>query len=79
MLDQLSAGDDNRRARRFYLSLMGRMGVQLDHFVDSDQFLEKIWDARSPLRVWRTPAPPTGTPLLPDATPLASLRPRHWR
>ena len=35
-LDYLYAGDDNRKLCSLYLSLMDRMGVQLDHFGDSD-------------------------------------------
>ena len=40
MLDCLNADGDNRRACSLYLSLMDRMGVQLDHFGDSDQ---RLW------------------------------------
>lgn len=39
VLDYLNKGDDNRRACSFYLSLMDRMGVQLDRFGDADKRL----------------------------------------
>ena len=35
-LDYLTKGNDNRRACSLYLSLMDRMGVQLDRFGDAD-------------------------------------------
>ena len=39
ILDYLERGDDNRRACSLYLSLMDRMGVQLDRFGDSSNRL----------------------------------------
>jgi len=39
VLDYLDKGDDNRRACSLYLSLMDRMGVQLDRFGDTDKRL----------------------------------------
>lgn len=39
ILDYLDKGDDNRRACSLYLSLMDRMGVQLDRFGDTDKRL----------------------------------------
>ena len=39
ILDYLDKGDDNRRACSLYLSIMDRMGVQLDRFGDSDKRL----------------------------------------
>ena len=41
-LDYLKAGDDNRRACSLYLSLMDRMGVQLDRFGDTDKRLANL-------------------------------------
>ena len=38
-LDYLNAGDENRRVCSLYLSIMDRMGVQLDRFGDSDSRL----------------------------------------
>jgi hypothetical protein len=38
-LDYLDKGEDNRRACSLYLSLMDRMGVQLDRFGDTDKRL----------------------------------------
>ena len=35
-------GDDNRRACSLYLSLMDRMGVELDRFGDTDQRLANL-------------------------------------
>jgi hypothetical protein len=35
-LDYLYAGDENRKVCSLYLSIMDRMGVELDHFGDSD-------------------------------------------
>ncbi len=35
-LDYLNAGDDNRKLCSLYLSIMDRMGVQLDHFGDAE-------------------------------------------
>ena len=37
ILDYLDKGDDNRRACSLYLSLMDRMGLQLDRFGDSNK------------------------------------------
>ncbi len=39
MLDYLDKGNDNRRACSLYLSLMDKMGVQLDRFGDADKRL----------------------------------------
>lgn len=39
ILDFMDAGDENRRACSLYLSLMDRMGVELDRFGDTDQRL----------------------------------------
>jgi hypothetical protein len=39
----LEAGNDNRRACSLYLSLMDRMGVQLDRFGDTDKRLPNLW------------------------------------
>jgi hypothetical protein len=39
VVDVLDKGDDNRRACSLYLSLMDRMGVQLDRFGDTDKRL----------------------------------------
>ena len=41
-LDYMKAGDDNRRACSLYLSLMDRMGVQLDRFGDTDKRLANL-------------------------------------
>jgi len=38
-LDYLNAGDENRRVCSLYLSIMDRMGVQLDRFGDADSRL----------------------------------------
>jgi hypothetical protein len=32
----LYAGDDNRKPRSLYLSIINRIGIQLDHFGDAD-------------------------------------------
>lgn len=42
VLDYLEAGPDNRRACSLYLSLMDRMGVELDRFGDTDKRLAEI-------------------------------------
>ncbi|MEX2260739.1 MAG: hypothetical protein WD696_02245 [Bryobacteraceae bacterium] len=42
MLDYLDKGDDNRRACSLYLSLMDRMGVQLERFGDTSQRLTDL-------------------------------------
>jgi hypothetical protein len=42
ILDYLDKGDDNRRASSLYLSIMDRMGVQLDRFGDSDKRLTDL-------------------------------------
>jgi hypothetical protein len=42
VLDYLDKGDENRRACRLYLSLMDRMGVQLDRFGDADKRLAEL-------------------------------------
>ena len=39
VLDYLDKGNDNRRACSLYLSLVDRMGVQLDRFGDADKRL----------------------------------------
>jgi hypothetical protein len=39
VLDYLESGDENRKLCSLYLSLMDRMGVQLDQFGDADQRL----------------------------------------
>ncbi len=41
-LDYLDKGDDNRRACSLYLSLMDRMGVQLERFGDTDKRLAEL-------------------------------------
>jgi hypothetical protein len=41
-LDYLSKGDENRRACSLYLSLMDRMGVQLERFGDTDKRLVEL-------------------------------------
>jgi hypothetical protein len=43
ILDYLDKGNDNRRACSLYLSLMDRMGVQLDKFGDTSQRLPGLW------------------------------------
>jgi hypothetical protein len=42
ILDYLDKGDDNRRACSLYLSIMDRMGVQLDNFGDTDKRLTDL-------------------------------------
>ena len=42
MLDYLDKGNDNRRACSLYLSLMDKMGVQLDRFGDTDKRLMEL-------------------------------------
>lgn len=42
VLNYLDAGDDNRKLCSLYLSLMDRMGVQLDHFGDAETRLAKL-------------------------------------
>jgi hypothetical protein len=42
VLDYSKEGDDNRKLCSFYLSLMDKMGVRLDHFGDSDSRLARI-------------------------------------
>ena len=42
VLDYLEKGDDNRRACSLYLSLMDRMGVQLERFGDTDKRLVEL-------------------------------------
>jgi hypothetical protein len=39
VLDYLEAGDSNRKLCSFYLGIMDRMGVRLDHFGDADSRL----------------------------------------
>jgi len=41
-LNYLYDGDDNRRLCSFYLSIMDRMGVKLDHFGDAESRLAKL-------------------------------------
>lgn len=41
--DYMDKGNDHRRACSLYLSLMDRMGVQLDRFGDTGQRLEALW------------------------------------
>ena len=41
-LNYLYAGDDNRKLCSLYLSLMDRMGVELDHFGDANTRLGDI-------------------------------------
>jgi hypothetical protein len=43
ILDYLDKGNENRRACSLYLSMMDRMGVQLDRFGDADKRLENLW------------------------------------
>ena len=42
ILDYLDKGNDNRRACSLYLSMMDRMGVQMDRFGDSDKRLADL-------------------------------------
>ena len=42
VLDYLDKGNDNRRACSLYLSLMDKMGVQLDRFGDADKRLVEL-------------------------------------
>jgi len=42
VLDYLNNGDENRKLCSLYLSMMDRMGVQLDHFGDADARLTGI-------------------------------------
>lgn len=42
VLDYLSKGDDNRRACSLYLSIMDRMGLQLERFGDTDKRLAEL-------------------------------------
>lgn len=42
VLDYLEKGDDNRRACSLYLSVMDRMGLQLDRFGDTDRRLAEL-------------------------------------
>ena len=42
VLDYLDKGDENRKLCSLYLSLMDRMGVELDHFGDADTRLAGI-------------------------------------
>ena len=43
ILDYFEKGDENRRACSLYLSMMDRMGVQLDRFGDTDKRLPNLW------------------------------------
>jgi hypothetical protein len=43
VLDYLDKGNDNRRACSLYLSMMDRMGIQLDRFGDTSQRLPGLW------------------------------------
>jgi hypothetical protein len=42
VLDYLDAGDENRKMCSLYLSLMDRMGVELDRFGDADKRLARL-------------------------------------
>jgi hypothetical protein len=42
VLDYLDAGDENRKLCSLYLSIMDRMGMDLEHFGDSDTRLARI-------------------------------------
>jgi len=42
VLDYLDKGDENRKLCSYYLSIMDRMGVKLDHFGDADQRLADL-------------------------------------
>ncbi len=42
ILDYPDKGNDNRRACSLYLSLMDKMGVQLDRFGDTDKRLAEL-------------------------------------
>ena len=41
-LNYLDAGEDNRKMCSLYLSIMDRMGMQIDHFGDADTRLERL-------------------------------------
>ncbi len=41
-LNYLDAGEDNRKMCSLYLSIMDRMGMQIDHFGDSNTRLERL-------------------------------------
>src|SRR6185369_3114718 len=43
VIDYLDKGNDNRRACSLYLSMMDKMGVQMERFGDSDKRLENLW------------------------------------
>jgi hypothetical protein len=43
ILDYLDKGDDNRRACSLYLTIMDKMGVQLDRFGDTDKRLVYLY------------------------------------
>ena len=43
VVDYNDKGNDSRRACSMYLSMMDRMGVQLDRFGDSDKRLRGFW------------------------------------
>ncbi len=42
VLDYSEKGDDNRKLCSLYLSIMDRMGLQLDHFGDAETRLAEI-------------------------------------
>jgi hypothetical protein len=42
VLDYFDKGDDNRKLCSFYLSIMDRMGVHLDHFGDAKTRLARL-------------------------------------
>ncbi len=41
-LDYLDAGDENRKVCSLYLSIMDRMGIELEHFGDADTRLSRL-------------------------------------
>ena len=41
-LNYLDAGEGNRKMCSLYLSIMDRMGMQIDHFGDADTRLERL-------------------------------------
>jgi hypothetical protein len=43
ILDVMDKGSDNRHACSLYLSIMDKMGVQLDRFGDTDKRLDGLW------------------------------------
>ena len=55
-LDYLEKGDDNRRACSLYLSLMDRMGVQIERFGDTEKRLVDLYALGFETRCARTSA-----------------------